>query len=145
MLYQVCRECPEYMPNAAMLPDDLCRAHREITSLTADLAQRTEERDRWQDVAADLTDRLEREGTALAEARVSLAESREVLADVRTNVHVQEHGGYAADATPADQCDRWVCGIVNRALAARPSEAGAMGQLSAGGATGGGGAIDPDA
>jgi hypothetical protein len=50
MLYQVCRECPKYTPNAAMLPDDLCRAHREITRLTADLAQRTEERDR---LAAD--------------------------------------------------------------------------------------------
>jgi hypothetical protein len=39
---------------------------------------------------------------------------------VRDSVHVQEHGGYVTGSTPADQCYRWVCDVVNRALAADP-------------------------
>ncbi len=58
---------------------------------------------------------------AIEEARGERDAFRLLLIDVRAHVHMQEHGGYAAGAVSPEQCDRWVCGIVNGRLARPPA------------------------
>lgn len=57
-----------------------------------------------------------------AEARRRLAAVVGALEECRAQVHMHEHGGYAANAVSPEHCDRWVCGIANRALAGGAGE-----------------------
>jgi hypothetical protein len=98
--------CPEIVVLRACVK--LQEAHARCTNLSNAEAARIFEEAR----------QMREERDALA-ARLQVAEG--ALGEVRAQVHAHEHGGSSVGAMPAAKCDRWVCGIVNRALTAAPA------------------------
>lgn len=113
----------------------VAHSRKDVPELLAEIERLTAERRWYQRAAAEMRqmlheaeDREQALDQAVVRLEQELAAGREALIDVRARVHVQLHGGYVVGATPAADCYRWICAVVNQALAAHTAAGDGAGE-----------------